>query len=154
MAIQSMKAAHFTDDEKVAAIGEGLLAKTLPKAAWTHAGHCTATVFLMVKRPDLDLARDLPGIIRAYNEATGTPNTDSGGYHETITQFYIKAIRSFLDRMPRCASLAELCSSLLASRIGAREFPLDYYSRDRLFSVEARRHWLEPDLKPLNFDDV
>jgi hypothetical protein len=36
----------------------------------------------------------------------------------------------------------------------SRDLPgwlLDYWTRARLFSVEARRTWVEPDLKPLPF---
>jgi hypothetical protein len=33
------------------------------------------------------------GII-AYNAAVGTPNSDTRGYHETITAFYVWAIRN------------------------------------------------------------
>jgi hypothetical protein len=28
---------------------------------------------------------------------------------------------------------------------------LAHWSKERLFSVEARREWLEPDLQPLSF---
>ena len=38
----------------------------------------------------------MPGIIRTYNEAVGTANTDTAGYHETLTQLYIRGVRAFL----------------------------------------------------------
>jgi len=37
----------------------------------------------------------------------------------------------------------------LIEQYGARDFPLRYYSKDRLMSVEARLGWVEPDLRPL-----
>ena len=144
----------FATEAEVAAIGEGLLTRTLPKEDWTHAAHCTAAVYLLKRRPDLDLPSELPGIIRAYNEATGVPNSDTDGYHETITQFYIRAVRAFLARVPHDATLADTCNRLIASSFGERNFPLRFYSRDRLFSVEGRRGWLDPDLQPLEFDDI
>ncbi len=42
-------------------------------------------------RPDRDPARDMPCLIRAYNEATGGVNSDISGYHETITQASLRA---------------------------------------------------------------
>jgi hypothetical protein len=30
-----------------------------------------------------------------------------------------------------------------------KDLPLQYYSRERLFSEAARASWLEPDLRPL-----
>lgn len=140
-------------DDAIARVGEGLLALTLPKSEWTHEGHCVAAVWLTMRRPDMDLARDLPAIIRAYNEATGTANTDSGGYHETITQFYIRAVRHAVDRLAP-ASLSETCAAVLASDFAARDFPLRFWTRETLFSVDARRRWVDPDRAPLAFDAV
>jgi hypothetical protein len=90
----------------------------------------------------------MPGVIRGYNEATGTRNTDTTAYHETITQASSRVARAFLaDR--RRAGRAEVLSELLASPFGSSNWLLAYYSRDRLFSIEARRGWIEPDLSPL-----
>jgi hypothetical protein len=139
-------------EAEVAGIGEGLLDRTLAPAIWTHAAHLAATVYLLTRRPELDLARELPRLIRVYNDATGVPNTDTHGYHETLTQFYLRAIAAFLARMPRNLGVAELANRLIASRFGQRDFPLTFYSRERLFSVAARRGWVEPDLAPFDFE--
>jgi hypothetical protein len=61
----------FDSDDEVAAIGSGLIDLTLPKSAWTHAAHFAATIWLLSCRNDLDAARDMPQLIRRYNEATG-----------------------------------------------------------------------------------
>ncbi|MGH9387624.1 MAG: hypothetical protein ACRD2N_25470 [Vicinamibacterales bacterium] len=85
--------------------------------------------------------------ISRYNESVGTMNTDDSGYHETVTAFYVRAIAATIaDRDPR-ASLDEL-ATLVIDRIGARDYPLRFYSKERPFSVEARRGWVEPD-RPL-----
>jgi hypothetical protein len=101
-------------------------------------------------RKDLDAARELPGFIRAYNEATGVANTDTNGYHETITQASLRAARSFLRRDP-ARSLFATCNALMASPLGRSDWPLAYWTRERLFCVDARRRWVEPDLQPLPF---
>ena len=75
--------------------------------------------------------------------------TKDGGYHETITLFYIRAIRRHLNDAGETRTLAELLDGLLKA-CGARNFPFEYYSRERLLSWEARTGWLEPDLKPLD----
>ena len=38
----------------------------------------------------------LPGIIRSYNESVGGVNSDSEGYHETITRVFLRGVRLFL----------------------------------------------------------
>ena len=50
----------FESDAAIVRIGEGLLARTLPRADWTHEAHLAATTYLLTRRPDIDLDRDLP----------------------------------------------------------------------------------------------
>jgi hypothetical protein len=140
----------FTSDDEVAAIAEGLLNRTLPKPAWTHAAHFAATLWLLTTRPEFDLFQHLPDIIRAYNETVGTANTNSSGYHETITQVSIRAACWYLRSSPR-RPLYATCNALMASPLGNSNWLLDYWSRPRLFSVEARRAWLDPDIQELPF---
>jgi hypothetical protein len=86
--------------------------------------------------------------ISRYNESVGTINSDDSGYHETVTAFYVKAIAAAIaDRDP--AMPLDALAALVIERIGARDYPLRYYSKRRLFSVAARRGWVEPDLRCL-----
>lgn len=140
----------FASDEEIAAIGRGLIDLTLPKPKWTHEAHFAAALWLISCRKDWDASRDMPGFIRAYNEATGVANTDTDGYHETITQASLRAARSYLRQNPGC-SLFAVCNALMASPLGRSNWLLAYWTRERLFSVDARRRWVEPDLKPLPF---
>lgn len=138
--------AYSTED--VARLAERLLDHSLPKAEWTHAAHLTATLRL-VRIRDQGLERDLPGIIRAYNEAVGGVNDDTSGYHETITQAYLAAIRAFAADLPAGLDDATAAARLLATPLGDRGWPMAFWSRERLFSVAARRGWVDPDLAPL-----
>jgi hypothetical protein len=140
----------FTSDEEITVIGRGLLDRTLPKTAWTHAAHFAATLWLLRCRPEIGLPRAMPSYIRAYNEATGGANTDTSGYHETITQASIRATRAFLSGAPR-EPLFVTCNALMLSPLGQPGWLLEYWTRPRLFSVEARRAWLEPDIRRLPF---
>jgi hypothetical protein len=127
-----------------------MLDQSLPKSQWTHAAHFAAALWLLARRPDLDAEREMPGFIRAYNEATGVANTDSGGYHETITRASLRAARSFLARSPH-RSLCDVCNALMASPFGNSDWLLTYWSRERLFSLQARKSWVEPDRQALPF---
>jgi hypothetical protein len=72
-------------------------------------------------------------------------NDDAQGYHHTITIFFLRAISRFYDQFT-----AENCGAratrLLALPLAAPDYPLRFYTKERLFSVEARRGWVEPDL--------
>ena len=142
---------HYPDDAAIERIGRGMLDLNLPKAEWTHAAHFAATLWLMRHRPELDLAALMPGFIRAYNEGVGGENTDTAGYHETITQASLRGARAVLNAHRPTMPLHEVLDDLMATRLGEREWMLTYWSRERLFSVEARRGWVEPDLAPLPY---
>ena len=139
----------FQSDADIDAIGRGVSERTLPKPQWTHAAHFAAA-FWVLTRPDMDATRDMPGLIRAYNEATGVANTDTSGYHHTITLASLRAARAWLARRGN-QPLHALLNELLASDQGRSDWPLEYWSKSLLFSVEARRSWIEPDLRPLPF---
>jgi hypothetical protein len=139
----------FHTDAEIAHLGEGLLACSLARAEWTHEAHLAATTYLLLKRPDVDLERKLPGIIRRFNESVGGVNSDSEGYHETITRVFLRGVRLFLEEVDTSGPIHELVNELLHSPAGRRDWPLRFYSPGRLFSVEARRHFVEPDLRAL-----
>ena len=141
----------FTTDAEVIVIGEGVLDLTLPKPRWTHAAHFAAAVWLIREQPDIVPERDMPALIRAYNTATGVANTDTEGYHETITRASLRAARAFLGSLPTGTSLFAACNALMATDLGRRDWLLAYWTRERLFSPEARRAWVEPDVTALPF---
>jgi len=149
----------FTSDTEIERIGEGLLAasraggmagranaRTLPREEWTHEAHLAATAWLLLKRPDVDVDKALPAIIRAYNESVGGVNSDTDGYHETVTRTFLRGVRLFLAEADLSEPLHELVNELLLSPMGKRDWPLRFYSPERLFSVEARREWVRPDI--------
>ena len=123
--------------------------RTLPRAEWTHEAHLAATTYLLLRRRDIDVDAELPDLIRRYNESVGGLNSDSEGYHETITRVFLHGVRLFLEQADRSEPLHELVNELLLSPMGARDWPLRFYSPERLFSVEARRRFVEPDLRAL-----
>jgi hypothetical protein len=139
----------FHADAEIEHLGEGLLACTLAHAEWTHEAHLAATAFLLLKRPDVDLDSELPGIIRRFNESVRGVNSDEEGYHETITRVFLHGVRLFLDEANQAEPIHEIVNDLLLSPMGRRDWPLRFYSRERLFSVEGRRHFVEPDLQAL-----
>jgi hypothetical protein len=140
----------FSSDAEIGAIGEALLARTLPKPAWTHAAHFAAAVWLIRCHPDLRAKTVMPGIIRAYNEATGVANTPTGGYHETITQASIGAASHHITAHPH-AALHALVNTLLAGPCGDKDWLLAHWSPATLFTPRARAAWVAPDIAPLPF---
>jgi len=139
----------FTSDAEITHLGEGLLARTLARAEWTHEAHLAATTYLLLRRPDVDLDKELPGIIRGFNESVGGVNSDTEGYHDTITRTFLHGVRLFLEEADKRAPLHEIVNDLLLSPMGRRDWPLRFYSPKLLFSVEARKQFVPPDVAAL-----
>jgi hypothetical protein len=140
---------RFETDAEIERIGRGLVDRSLPKPEWTHAAHFAAA-FWLTRRTDLCAAREMPGLIRAYNMATGVANTDTGGYHATITIGSLRATAAWLAARPN-KPLHEALNEFLEAEYGRSDWPLAYWSKPLLFSVAARRAWVEPDLRPPPF---
>ena len=143
----------FASDAAVRRIGEGFCACVLGRAEWTHEAHLATCLWLIRERPDVDPERDLPAMIRRFNESVGGINDQTQGYHETITQGSIIGVRRYLARASAEAGLVDLVNGLLRAPEGRRDWLLGFYSRDLLFSVEARLGWVAPDLKDLPLVD-
>lgn len=139
----------FASDAEVVRLGEGLLACNLTRADWTHEAHLAACLYLLAGRPDVDVDAEIAGLISRFNESVGGVNDDAGGYHDTITRAYVAGVRLFLREWRGGAGLAERVNALLLSPIGRRDWPLASYSPELLFSVPARRAFVEPDRAPL-----
>ena len=123
--------------------------RTLPKVSWTHAAHLAVGLW-HVRRfgPERALIL-LRTRIRQLNDTHGTSNTDSSGYHETITRAYVVLIAALLGTLAPATPAVDAARVLFSSPLCARDALLAYYSKERLMSVEARRRWVEPDLHPL-----
>ena len=139
----------FATDAEIVHLADGLIARTLAKPEWTHEAHLGVPTYFLLKRPDIDVDRELPGFIRRFNESVGGVNSDSEGYHDTITRAYLHGIRLFLAEADTREPLHELVNQLLLSPMGRRDWPLRFWSKDVLMSVAARRAFVPPDLAAL-----
>ncbi len=136
-------------DADIDRVASAFLARDLPKAEWTHEAHFATCVWLILTRPDVAAERDMPDMIRRYNVSVGGVNSDSTGYHETITQASIHMARRIVASLPASVTVEAALAVLMASPLGDKDWPMTYWSRERLMSAEARRVWTEPDLMAL-----
>jgi hypothetical protein len=135
-----------TTDAEIESLALRMIGCTLPKVEWTHRGHWAFAFWITRHRSELTEPEQVRWLISRYNEATGTPNTESEGYHHTITLASMRAARSLVAAGGADVSLAPMLDKLMATRLGQRDWLLDHWSRDTLFSVKARREWVGPDL--------
>jgi hypothetical protein len=118
---------------------------------WTTEEHLILATWVMVRHPEMDAEQEVPRLIRAFNLAVGIANTESMGYHETMTLANLRAIRSVLRELPEPVSLVAACTAVVNSRFRDKRWIFSYWSGPCMMSASARRAWCEPDLQPLPF---
>ena len=82
--------------------------------------------------------------ITAYNEAVGTANTATSGYHETLTRFWAGVIVAHLRGAGAASRLAAVRSAV-AVYGAARTLHAEHYSFDVVADRRARAEWVPPD---------
>ena len=142
--------ARRVDADKITEMIQAFENYTLPLPEWTHEAHLTTALYYVHHFGlDIALCKIRPGII-LYNHALLVSNTASGGYHETITLFWMRLIDSFLKKHPE-KRLSEQVRLFLDSEWASKEILLKYYSKANLMSTRARGQWVEPDIKAIDF---
>src|SRR5215471_8165534 len=128
---------------------EGFLSCTLPRAEWTHTAHLRVGAWHVHHHGADEALTRLRRAIRALNDSHGTANTDTSGYHETITAAYVRLLDAFLRRFPPAVPLERRVQVLLDGPIADRAVLLRFWSKELLMSPAARRAWVPPDVAPL-----
>jgi hypothetical protein len=129
-------------------IAEAFLACTLPKLEWTHRAHLRVGLWHALRYPVGDAIDRLRDAIRTFNESVGGVNSETAGYHETITRAYLHLIAHFVQNNESTRPIDELVERMI-EHIGDKDHLMLYYSRELLMSPLARREWVEPDLREL-----
>lgn len=113
---------------------------SLSKGEWTHAAHLLVGAWHVERLGIDEAAGKMREGIRKLNSSFGGVNSETEGYHETLTIFWLRVIARALKEGTGLADIAALPSGLWR----------EYYSRDLPSCRVARREWVEPDLKPIN----
>ena len=148
MANATLEEMTFRTTEEILSLVRRFEDCTLPREEWTHAAHLTVALWHLLQFDWPEASARVCRGIKRYNAARGIPSTPTGGYHETLTHFWLRVVDAYLcAERNEARALVHLANELAATH--DKSLPLSHYTRDRLFSPEARAAWVEPDLKPL-----
>ena len=126
---------------------------TIPQAAWTHQAHLCVGLFHVLHYGREESIIRLRSRIILMNKIHDVPNSATRGYHETITLFWIWVLQEYIQRYDFSHSI-EKYHEFLNSKFQRADLLFEFYTRERLFSVEARAVWVDPDLKKLDFNSM
>lgn len=124
----------------------------LSKDEWTHEMHLICGLWAVLSFQERSLEAMRARILR-HNEAVGTINSDSSGYHETLSVWWLAQIRRFaVENAVEAFGEAAIDLLIFDEQLAQRNGWLAHWSEAAMKSVEARRSFLKPDLKP--FDEA
>jgi len=117
---------------------------TVSRDDWKHAEHLVVALYYLT-RHDLDAAYEKMrgGILNLLVKGFEVDLTKEMPYHETITLFWMRTVADF-NASKNGASLLEKANEVAYK--WDKDYPLNFYSRELLFSDEARAKFVRPDL--------
>jgi hypothetical protein len=111
---------------------------SLDAKEWTHRAHLAVAAWYLTHCGAEEAGCKMREGIRKLNLSLGGQNTEDSGYHETLTEFWLREVARRLEEKTPLEEILDLPSGYWRS----------FYSRDLPTCREARRQWVEPDLKP------
>jgi hypothetical protein len=119
----------------------------IPLAEWNHRAHLRVA-YGYLGRHGLDeaITRMRDGI-RRYNASQGVVDEPERGYHETLTQMWMRilhGVSAATGREKDFDAFVERHPYLLVRLLGRL-----FYTRERMMSPEAKRSYVPPDITPI-----
>lgn len=135
---------RYKTESEIEKIVESFKNKTLPQEIWRHAEHLTIAIYYALNNNSAEALEKMRRGILDLNEVHGVITTNERGYHETLTVFWIHTVSDYIKLNPH-KSLLDLTNEIIEKF--DKNYPLNFYTRERLFSVEARYGFVEADLR-------
>ncbi len=134
---------RYESENEIVNVISGFEDATISRDAWKHAEHLTVALHYLGLH-DIDTATDKmrSGLFTLLG-AFGVNLTKEMPYHETLTVFWMRTVADF-NAAKNGTSLLDKANELVATY--DKDYPLRFYSREYLFSDEARARFVEKDL--------
>jgi hypothetical protein len=136
---------YYKSENEIKAVVRGFESCSTGKSEFTHISHLAVTVCYL-RRLSLERATEqMRASLFRFIDHHGI----EGKYHETLTVFWMRVVRARLDELDRKLSLLETTNAVIEA-LGDARLVFEYYSEELLWSTEARRTWVQPNLKPFD----
>ena len=117
---------------------------SIPHDDWKHAEHLVVALYYLTYH-DLENACEKmrSGILNLLEHGFKVDLKKEMPYHETITVFWMRTVAKY-NISRNGTSLLEKANEVAYK--WDKDYPLNFYSRELLFSAEARVRFVDPDL--------
>ncbi len=136
---------RYNSEKEISEVVRGFETGTISRSDWRHAEHLTVACYYAFHHSFEEAIGKMRGGIFNLLNAFEVDLTKEMPYHETLTVFWMRTVfdvvenrngNSFLETVNRVLEIG-----------GDKDLPLKFYSRERLFSDEARKNFVEGDLQ-------
>ena len=138
-------AGYYLDVDQIKAVVNGFESCTTAKDDFPHRSHLTVAVYYLLSSNEAEATDKIRSGLFRFLDHHGVGRVK---FHETLTVFWMKAISALVRRLDRELKLHEVTNTVIES-LGNSRLVFDYYSEELLWSDEARKNWVFPDLKHL-----
>ncbi len=121
---------------------------SIARGVWKHPEHVAVALYY-VDKYGLEKGTDRMrgGLFNLLVKGFGVDLAKEMPYHETLTVFWMRTVADF-NAVKNGTSLLDKANK--AIDIFDKNYPMRFYTREFLFSDEARARFLEPDLLPMH----
>ena len=134
---------RYSTETEIAEVVRKFEDATISREDWKHAEHLTVALHYLIDNDVKTATGKMRAGIFKLLEAFGVDLTKEMPYHETLTVFWMNTVHEF-DRKNSGAALLDKANKLVAEF--DKDYPLRFYSREYLFSDEARSKFVEGNL--------
>jgi hypothetical protein len=136
----------YTSESEILNIIASFEDATIARGKWTHAEHLVVALYYL-KDHDFEAAcrKMKAGLMKLLIKGFKLDLTKEMPYHETLTMFWMRTVHRHMSDDDSGVSVLDQANALVAAY--DKSYPLRFYSRERLFSDEARAAYIEPDLE-------
>ncbi len=119
----------------------------LPKEEWHHQQHIKVAYLYLCRYPLQTAAVRIREKIKAYNAAKGVVDSPLSGYHETMTQAWLRLVYFTLCEYGPAENADAFYE--LNPQLSQKKTLRFFYTKELFTSPQAKAEFLNPDLTPL-----
>ncbi len=133
----------YTTENELLAVVSDFENGTIAREDWRHGEHLTVALYYLSHHEfEAALIKMRDGIFNLLRTFEVDFKKEMP-YHETMTIFWLRTVNDFKNSK-NDASILETCNELVEKF--DKDYPLRFYSREVLFSDEARQTFVNADL--------
>ena len=145
---QPLPPTHFASDQQLEALVAGFESCRLEGGFSHHQHIAVACWYLLQESPDQALTHMREGLHRLLSHHGQSEAQIAAAYNETITAFWIKLLAHLLEH-DNARNPAYQRANTILEGWGTMDPVFAHYSSEIVMSEEAKRGWVEPDLRPM-----